>query len=48
MNLQREFDVIIFNPPYVVTSEEELSEAQSKMSIEASWAGGEHGISVLQ
>ena len=42
-----EFDVIIFNPPYVVTSKEELSEAQSKMSIEASWAGGEYGISVL-
>ena len=47
MNLQQEFDVIIFNPPYVVTSEEELSEDQSKMSIEASWAGGEYGISVL-
>lgn len=41
------FDVIIFNPPYVVTPPEELSLAQTQKGIEASWAGGEHGIQVL-
>ena len=38
---------MIFNPPYVVTSNEELAEAQEKKGIEASWAGGECGIEVL-
>ena len=32
--------IVIFNPPYVVTSEEELKEAQEKKAIAASWAGG--------
>ena len=41
-------DVIIFNPPYVVTSEEELVDAQDKKGIEASWAGGKDGIEVLE
>ena len=40
-------DIIIFNPPYVVTSQEELNEAQEKKGIEASWAGGKDGIEVL-
>jgi hypothetical protein len=30
--------------PYVVTSPEELLDAQTKKGIEASWAGGEDGI----
>ena len=41
------FDVIVFNPPYVVTSTEELAEAQKLKGIEASCAGGEDGIEVL-
>ena len=41
------FDVIIFNPPYVVTTKEELIEAQEKKGIEASCSGGEDGIEVL-
>jgi len=45
---QNHFDIIIFNPPYVVTSEEELKDAQDKKGIEASWAGGKDGIEVLQ
>mmetsp|Transcript_14865 Transcript_14865/g.20112 ORF Transcript_14865/g.20112 Transcript_14865/m.20112 type:complete len:179 (-) Transcript_14865:219-755(-) len=41
------FDVIIFNPPYVVTDQEELDRAQQERGIEAAWAGGKHGIEVL-
>ena len=37
----------MFNPPYVVTSSDELNSAQEQKGIEASWAGGEHGIQVL-
>ncbi|CDW89788.1 hemk methyltransferase family member 2-like [Stylonychia lemnae] len=40
-------DVFIFNPPYVVTPEDELMKAQQKRDIEASWAGGKDGIQVL-
>ena len=42
------FDVIVFNPPYVATDEDELSEAQTRKGIEAAWAGGRHGIQVLE
>ena len=38
--LDEQFDVLIFNPPYVVTSEEELADAQDKKGIAAAWAGG--------
>ena len=40
-------DVLIFNPPYVETSNEELEDAIKKQSIEASWAGGEDGAVVV-
>ena len=33
---------MIFNPPYVETSNEELKDAIKKQLIEASWAGGEY------
>ena len=40
-------DIIIFNPPYVTTDQEELQNAQSKKDISASWAGGERGSEVI-
>lgn len=40
-------DVLIFNPPYVETPNEELEDAIKKHSIEASWAGGEDGAVVI-
>eukprot|EP00347_Sterkiella_histriomuscorum_P004520 403360150 len=45
--MKGQFDILIFNPPYVVTPQDELIEAQQKQGIEASWAGGEDGIEVL-
>ncbi|TNV75739.1 hypothetical protein FGO68_gene10892 [Halteria grandinella] len=47
MGLEGKVDILIFNPPYVVTPKEELEMAQEKKDIEASWAGGENGIEVL-
>ena len=40
--------MIVFNPPYVATDGEELDQAQSRKGIEAAWAGGQHGIQVLE
>ena len=40
-------DVLVFNPPYVPTSEEELAEALETRDISASWAGGTRGRRVL-
>ena len=37
------FDIIIFNPPYVTTDEEEYKRALEKKDIYASWAGGKKG-----
>ena len=42
------FDVIIFNPPYVATDSHELQHAQTTKGIEASYAGGKHGVEILQ
>ena len=42
------FDIVIFNPPYVATDSDELSNAQELKGIEAAWAGGKHGIEVLE
>ena len=39
-------DVILFNPPYVPTSEEEALRAQDLRSIQGSWAGGSDGMQV--
>lgn len=40
-------DVLLFNPPYVPTIEEEERMAQKKASIEGSWAGGSSGRRLL-
>ena len=40
-------DVLVFNPPYVPTSEAELEEAIAAADISASWAGGTRGRRVL-
>ena len=47
LHFKCEFDIIIFNPPYVETSDEELENAINKRSIEASWAGGEDGVIII-
>ena len=46
-NIRGPFDVVIFNPPYVETSSEELQNAIQKKDISASWAGGEDGAVVI-
>jgi release factor glutamine methyltransferase len=47
-HLKGKVDVLIFNPPYVPTDEEELKESYNpNEAIKATWAGGEHGIEPL-
>lgn len=41
--LEGEIDVLVFNPPYVVTEKDELG----SNSIEAAWAGGHSGRQVM-
>lgn len=41
------FDVIVFNPPYVPTDNEEMSRALRYRDISASWAGGKDGREVI-
>ena len=43
MNLNNKVDIIICNPPYVVTSSEEYLQCQKKKDIDSSFAGGENG-----
>jgi release factor glutamine methyltransferase len=44
--LKGNVDVLIFNPPYVPTDQQEASEATKNRRIESSWAGGLQGMSV--
>ncbi|KDR84855.1 hypothetical protein GALMADRAFT_1321833 [Galerina marginata CBS 339.88] len=44
--LARRIDVILFNPPYVPTSEDEASNAQNSRNIGGSWAGGVDGMEI--
>lgn len=44
--LSNKVDVILFNPPYVPTSEEEAIQAQDSQNIQGSWAGGFDGMQV--
>ena len=40
-------DVLVFNPPYVVTSSDELQRAVRDRDLAAAWAGGVDGTEVL-
>ena len=40
-------DVLLFNPPYVPTEEEEERMAQDQAGIQGSWAGGETGTKLV-
>ncbi len=44
--LSRKVDILIFNPPYVPTYDEEASLAQSGAEIAGAWAGGKDGMQV--
>ncbi|KDN50301.1 hypothetical protein RSAG8_01637, partial [Rhizoctonia solani AG-8 WAC10335] len=44
--LRGQIDVLIFNPPYVPTEEEEATIAQSQGEIAGAWAGGFDGMAV--
>ena len=44
--MHRKIDLLIFNPPYVPTEDEEAYGAQSGHDIEGSWAGGKDGMQV--
>jgi len=39
-------DILVFNPPYVPTSEDEVGAAQHGAGIAGSWAGGSDGMQV--
>lgn len=41
------FDIIIFNPPYVTTDDEEYERALKEKDIYASWAGGKKGSETI-
>lgn len=39
-------DIMIFNPPYVPTTSEEVLMAQEKRDIQGAWAGGTDGMDI--
>lgn len=46
--LRHSVDVLMFNPPYVPTPEEEAELGQDSMDITGSWAGGKDGMQVTE
>lgn len=46
-HLRGPIDVVMFNPPYVETPQDELEAAQRERGIAASWAGGDDGAVVI-
>lgn len=50
--MKNKIDILLFNPPYVPSSEEEFKEIRTKALqgeevIDVAWAGGLHGTQVL-
>jgi len=41
------FDFVLINPPYVITSRDELIKSQKENGLEAAWAGGHDGTELL-
>ncbi|CAO1628759.1 unnamed protein product [Sympodiomycopsis kandeliae] len=41
-------DLLLFNPPYVPTTEQEEKDAQADADIQGSWAGGSLGINLIE
>ena len=46
LRLAGKVDLLVFNPPYVPTTDVELSAARAKASLEGAWAGGSDGMDV--
>lgn len=44
--LEHAVDILVFNPPYVPTYDEEMDAAQHDAGISGSWAGGTDGMQV--
>ena len=44
--LRHSVDLLVFNPPYVPTTIEELDAAKARASLAGAWAGGQDGMSV--
>jgi len=44
--LRNSIDIVVFNPPYVPTADEEARDAQEARHIQGSWAGGSDGMQV--
>ena len=44
--LRHAVDILIFNPPYVPTYDDEADDAQQGASIQGAWAGGKDGMQV--
>lgn len=44
LRLSRGIDLLIFNPPYVPTYNEEVDDAQKTGDIQGAWAGGKDGM----
>lgn len=44
--LNRNIDLLVFNPPYVPTDEAEVLDAQDNAGIAGAWAGGAAGMRV--
>lgn len=42
-----QFDFVLLNPPYVVTTSEELHKSQKEQDLSASWSGGNNGTELL-
>ncbi|CED83166.1 Predicted N6-DNA-methyltransferase [Phaffia rhodozyma] len=46
--MYRKIDILLFNPPYVPTSLDELDDTQTQPGIGSTWAGGLDGMGLTQ